>query len=78
MSHLRFNVVEEAFNRKAVPVEIPAERPEVYYAEKVFNRQKMFQYLPKKTYEVLIDAIETMNEYKLSDVIILARGRRIN
>lgn len=58
MSQLRFNVVKEASNRKAVPVEIPAERPEVYYAEKVFNRQKMFEYLPKKTYEVLVDAID--------------------
>ena len=26
----------------------------------------------------IVEAIETMNEYKLSDVIILARGRRIN
>ena len=32
MSSLRFKVVEEAFDRKAVPVEIPKERPEVYYA----------------------------------------------
>ena len=38
MSSLRFKVVDEAFNRKAAPVEIPAERPEKYYAEFVFNR----------------------------------------
>lgn len=55
---LRFKVVEEAFDRKAVPVEIPSERPEQYYGKLVFNRQKMFEYLPKKTYDALIFAIE--------------------
>lgn len=74
MSHLRFNVVEEAFNRKAVPVEIPAERPEVYYAEKVFNRQKMFEYLPKKTFEVLIDAIDNKKSLPLDVADSVANG----
>ncbi len=55
---LRFKVVEEAFDRKAIPVETPAERPDAYYAENVFNRQQMFRYLPRKTYEALIHAIE--------------------
>ncbi len=58
MSDLRFKVVEEAFNRKAVPVAIPEERPEVYYGKYVFNRQKMFEYLPKKTYDALVYAID--------------------
>ena len=55
---LRFKVVEEAFNRKAMPVEVPKERPEVYYGSKVFNNQRMFEYLPKKTYDSLVHAIE--------------------
>ena len=55
---LRFKVVEEAFNRKAMPVEVPKERPEVYYGSKVFNNQRMFEYLPKKTYDALVHAIE--------------------
>lgn len=58
MSHLRFNVIEEAYNRKAVHVQVPAERPEVYYAKAVFNRQKMFEYLSKDTYDALVFAIE--------------------
>lgn len=58
MSMLRFKVVEEAFDRKAVPVNIPDERPEQYYARYVFNRAKMYQYLPKKTYEALVNAID--------------------
>lgn len=58
MSSLRFKVVDEAFNRKADPVEIPAERPEAYYGKYVFNRQKMFEYLPADTFEALINAID--------------------
>ncbi len=58
MSQLRFKVIEEAFDRKAVKVEIPKERPEDYYGKAVFNRQKMFEYLPKKTFDALVYAIE--------------------
>ena len=58
MSTLRFKVVEEAYGRKAMPVQIPAERPSEYYGKYVFNRQKMYQYLEKKTYEALIRAID--------------------
>ena len=58
MSLLRFKVVKEASDRKTVPVETPAERPERYYAEAVFNREKMFEYLPKKTFDSLVYAID--------------------
>lgn len=58
MSLLRFKAVQEASDRKAVPVETPSERPEKFYGEAVFNRQKMFEYLPKDTYDQLVDAID--------------------
>ncbi len=58
MSHLRFKVVEEAFDRKAIPVDIPVERPEEYYGKYVFNRQKMLEYLPRETYDALVCAID--------------------
>ncbi len=58
MSDLRFKSVEEASSRKAVKVDLPKERVDQYYAEKVFNRQKMFQYLPRTTYEALVKAID--------------------
>lgn len=58
MSLLRFSAVKEASDRKAVPVEIPSERPEKFYGEAVFNRQKMFEYLSKDTYDQLVDAID--------------------
>ncbi|MDE6135141.1 MAG: glutamine synthetase III, partial [Muribaculaceae bacterium] len=55
---LRFKMVEEAFDRKAVKVEAPAARPEEYYGKLVFNRRKMMEYLPRTTYAALINAIE--------------------
>ena len=58
MSKLRFRVVEEAYNRKAVQVDIPVERPEQYYGKYVFNRQKMAQYLPQSVYDALVNAID--------------------
>ncbi len=58
MSLLRFKVVKEASDRKPVEVKLPSERPERYYGEAVFNREKMFEYLPKKTYDQLVSAID--------------------
>jgi glutamine synthetase len=58
MSKLRFEAVHEAANRKAVSVEIPSKRPEQYYAERVFNRKKMYEYLPAKTFRILVNAID--------------------
>ena len=58
MSNLRVKSVLEATGRKAVKVELPKERVERYYGKQVFNRQKMFEYLPHETYMALIDAID--------------------
>ena len=55
MSKLRFRVVESAFKKKATAVEVPAERPSEYFAKYVFNREKMFKYLPERAYEKLVD-----------------------
>lgn len=57
-SSLRFKMVAEAFDRKAALVATPTESPEKYYGELVFNRQTMFEYLPKKVYDALLRAIE--------------------
>src|SRR5574344_2771458 len=58
MSQLRFKVVEEAFDRKAVEVKLPKELPSEYYGKYVFNRAKMSKYLPLKTYQALVYAID--------------------
>ena len=71
MSLLRFQAVKEASNRKAVPVDIPKERAEKFYAEAVFNRQKMFEYLPRETYDELVNAIDNKQPIsrKLADSV---------
>ncbi|MCD8165771.1 MAG: glutamine synthetase III [Bacteroides sp.] len=58
MSKLRFRVVETAFKKKPAQVEVPAERPSEYFAKYVFNKEKMFKYLPSKVYDKLVDAID--------------------
>ena len=76
MSDLRFKVVEEAFNRKAISVEIPDERPDRYYGKYVFNRQKMFEYLPKKTYDALVNAIDNKEPLSREIADSVAQGMK--
>ena len=58
MSKLRFRVVEKAFQTKPIPVSVPSERPSEYFAKYVFNREKMFKYLPTSVYNKLVDAMD--------------------
>ncbi len=58
MANLRFEVVAEAFKKRPVEVEAPKVRPSEYFAKYVFNRQKMYKYLPSDVYEKLIDVID--------------------
>ena len=58
MSNLRFRVVEKAFQTKPAEVKVPAERPSEYFGKYVFNREKMFKYLPSSVYAKLVDAMD--------------------
>ena len=58
MEALRFQVVGEAFKQKPLDVKAPSERPYEYFGKKVFNREKMYKYLPKDVYEKMIDVID--------------------
>ena len=58
MSTLRFRVVESAFRAKPKEVPNPAERPSEYFGKYVFNREKMFKYLPTSVYSRLVDAMD--------------------
>ena len=57
-NQLRFQVVEEAFKKKAVEVKAPSERPSEYFGKYVFTREKMYKYLPIAVYNKLIDVID--------------------
>ena len=58
MSKLRFRVVETAFKKRAVEVPTPTKRPSDYFGQNVFNREKMYKYLPEKAFERLTDCID--------------------
>ncbi|MCL2304914.1 MAG: glutamine synthetase III [Planctomycetaceae bacterium] len=55
---IRFQVIAEAYKRKAVPVETPASLTSEYYGKNVFNRAQMSKYLSKETMQSLCDAID--------------------
>lgn len=74
MSNLRFQVVEEAFKKKALEVETPKERPYEYFGKYVFNREKMYKYLPKDVYEKLIDVIDNGTRLDRSIADAVAAG----
>ena len=57
-NNLRFQVVEEAFMKRALDVKVPSERPSEYFGKYVFDRKKMYKYLPKDIYDKLIDVID--------------------
>ena len=57
-NNLRFQVVEEAFKKRALDVKVPAERPSEYFGKYVFNREKMYKYLPKDIYDKMIDVMD--------------------
>ncbi len=57
-SKLRFKVVDEAFKRKPVEVTVPKERPSEYFGKYVFDKQKMYKYLPAKVYEKMCNVID--------------------
>ncbi len=58
MGNLRFDVVQEAFKKKAVSIETPAGKPSDYFGSLVFGRSNMRKYLDSQTYARLIRCID--------------------
>ena len=57
-NNLRFQVVEEAFKKRPVEVKVPTERPSEFFGKYVFDRKKMYKYLPKDIYDKMIDVMD--------------------
>ena len=76
MGNLRFEAVAEAYKKKPLDVPTPAERPSEFFGKYVFNRQKMFKYLPRDVYDKLIDVIDngTCLDRSIADAV--AKGMR--
>ena len=77
MANLRFEVVAEAFKKRPVEVEAPKVRPSEYFAKYVFNRQKMYKYLPSDVYEKLIDVIDNGTRLDRSIADAVAAGMKL-
>ena len=76
MSKLRFDVVQDAFKKRALDVKAPAARPSAYFGELVFNRAKMRKYLDVKVYDALIDCIDNGRPLDLSTADKVAEGMK--
>ena len=73
---LRFRVVEDAFKKSPIEVVAPKERPSEYYAKYVFNREKMFHYLPQETFKRYCEAIEQGTPLNLNVADSIAQGMK--
>ena len=73
---LRFQVVEEAFKKKALEVPTPSERPSDYFGKYVFNKQKMYKYLPSDVYAKMIDVIDNGARLDRSIADAVAKGMK--
>ena len=58
MSGLRFRVVSEAFNKKALQVNPPTENISEYYGRYVFGRKEMAKFLSEECMQALVKAID--------------------
>ncbi len=76
MANLRFEVVAEAFNKKPLDVIAPIERPSEFFGKNVFNRAKMYKYLPRDVYEKLIDVIDNGTRLDRSIADAVAKGMK--
>ena len=74
MANLRFEVVAEAFKKKPLEVLAPIERPSEFFGKNVFNRAKMYKYLPRDVYEKLIDVIDNGARLDRSIADAVAKG----
>ncbi|MDR3137773.1 MAG: glutamine synthetase III [Tannerellaceae bacterium] len=76
MAKLRFNVVESAFKKKAKDVTPPTGTTSEYFGSLVFNKEKMFKYLSKKTYDKLIDSIDNSTPLDHATAAEVASGMK--
>jgi len=58
MSKLRFDVVQDAFKKKAVNIDPPGGKVSDYFGELVFGRDKMQKYLDSNTFTKVCDCID--------------------
>ena len=58
MSKQRFDMVQEAFGKKAIAVDVPKGKLSDCFGELVFNREKMRKYLDAQTFDCICNCID--------------------
>ncbi|MBQ0127032.1 MAG: glutamine synthetase III, partial [Bacteroidales bacterium] len=58
MSKQRFDMVQEAFGKKAIAVDVPKGKLSDCFGELVFNREKMCKYLDAQTFDCICNCID--------------------
>ena len=66
----------EAYKKKPLEVITPTERPSEFFAKYVFNRAKMYKYLPADVYEKLTDVIDNGTRLDRSIADAVAKGMK--
>jgi len=72
----RFDLVRESFEKKEVPVEIPAGKTSDYFGELVFDRKKMEKYLDADSLKALLSCIEGGGPLGRKEADGVARGMK--
>ena len=76
MVNLRFEAVAQAFRKRPIETAVMKERPSEFFAKYVFNRQKMYKYLPVDVYEKLVDVIDNGTRLDRSIADAVAEGMK--
>ena len=58
MGSIRIDAVEAASKKKPLEVAVPTEKVSAYFGKKVFDRAKMYKYLPSDVYQKMLDVID--------------------
>lgn len=76
MDNLRFEVLKEAFRKRPVELKMPKERPSELFGKNVFNRKKMFKYLPVDVYNKMVDVMDNGERLDRSIADCVANGMK--
>lgn len=70
-SKLRFEVLSKAYSKQPLELQEPTKRPSEYFGKYVFDKQKMFKYLPAEVYKQMCDVMEngTPLDRKVADAV---------
>ncbi len=74
MSKLRFDVVQDAFKKKALDTPVAKERPSSFFGELVFNREQMRKYLDVNVFKALTDCMDNGSPLDLATADKVAGG----